>query len=69
MVDKEDNEDVLMDPSTLIMIGVNDKILSTDYTTVEDRMVYDDEYDKTEFILISDEVKESKIKKNRMSGG
>ncbi len=43
MVDKEDNEDILMDPSTLIMIGVNDKILSTDYTTVEDRMVYDDE--------------------------
>ena len=69
MVDKEDNKDVLIDPSTLVMIGVDGKILSTDYTLGEDGMVYHDECDETEFILISDEVKESKIKKNARSGG
>ncbi len=48
MVDEENNEDVLIDLSTFIMIGVDDRILSTDYTSVEDKMIFDKEWDKTE---------------------
>ncbi len=69
MVDKEDNKNVLIDLCTFIMIEVDGKILSTDYTSVEDRMVYDEAQDKTQYLLINDEVKESKIKKKEISEG
>ncbi len=37
-----------MNLSTSIMIGVEDRISSTDYMSFEDRIVYDEEWDKTE---------------------
>ncbi len=67
IVDKKDNKDILIDLSTFIIIGVDDRILSTNYTSVEDRMLYNEVYDKTELIIISDEVNESKVKKDGMS--
>ncbi len=42
IVDEEDIKDDLMDISTLIMIGVDDKILSTCYMSDENRMVYNE---------------------------
>ncbi len=42
IVDKKDNKDILIDLSTFIIIRVDDRILSTDYTSVEDRMVYNE---------------------------
>lgn len=47
MVDKKDNKDNLVDLSTLIMIGVYGRVLSRDYTSIKDRMIYDEVWDKT----------------------
>ncbi len=42
IVDKKDNKDISIDLSTFIIIGVDERLLSTDYTSVEDVMVYNE---------------------------
>ena len=68
-VDGGNDEDVPVEFSMLIVIGVNYRGLLTDQKSVGDRLVYDEAWDETAELLIIDEVKECKVGKNEISGG
>ena len=68
-VDGKDDEDVSMELSTLIVTRVDDGGLSTGYKSVGDGIVYDESWDVTAELLISDEVKKSEVKKSGIGGG
>ena len=58
-----------MELSTLIVTGVDDGSLPTGYKSVGDGIVYDEAWDETAELLISDEVKESEVEKSGIGGG
>ncbi len=68
-VDAEDDEDVPMKLSTLIVTGVDDGSLPTGYKSVRDRIGYDEAWDETGELLISDEVRKSKLEKSGIGVG
>ena len=55
--------------STLIVTGVDDGGLSTGYKSVRDRIGYDEAWDETGELLISDEVRKSKLEKSGIGEG
>ena len=55
--------------STLIVTGVDDGDLSTGYKSLGDGIAYDEEWNETAELLISDEVNESDVENSGMSGG
>ena len=67
-VDGGDDEDVPMELSTLIVTGVDDGGLPTSYKSVGDGIVYDEAWDETAELLISDEVRKSEVEKSGIGG-
>lgn len=67
-VDGENDESVLVELSTWNVVGVDSWGLQTGYKSVRDGLVYDKAWHETAKSLISDEVKESMVEKNRKSG-
>ncbi len=54
VVDGEDNEDVPIELSTLVVVGAENVILPTGYKTVGDGFAYDEALDEEAELLISD---------------
>ena len=58
-----------MEISTLILTGVDHGGLPTGYKSVGDGIVYDQAWDETAELLISDEVRKSEVEQSGIGGG
>lgn len=52
----------------LIVTGVDDRSLSMGYESIEDRTIYDKAWDETAELIITDEIKDSKVEKSAIDG-
>lgn len=62
------DEDVWVELSALIVIGLDDGGFPTGFKPVGDGLVYDEAWDGTAELLFSDEAKESKVERSGISG-
>ncbi len=69
VVDGGDDEDIPMELSMLIVTGVDDRGLPTGYKYLRDGIVYDEAWDETAELLISDEVRKSEVEKSGIGRG
>ena len=66
--DGEGDEDVPVELSTLIVTEVDGGDLPTGHKTVGDWIVYDEAWDETAELFVSNEVKEGEVEKSEIHG-